>query len=764
MIMQVITDTRVSAQPVDQEDSTSLVQLFHSFNGAQWHNSSGWMDQPVSEWHGIELEEINGYMRVIAIELEENNLSGDAELWLGSILGKLQHLKILNLSNNRLSSSYDTVYFLLEGVTELNDLEVLKLSGNVRLRGTLPPGTGHPGLKVLWFNDTGLYEIHYNEEYQQWLESLEDLKRSGMVEGSPIEPELIHPADQTDDIPLPATLRWEEITRHPEVFWFIGPADLFRVQVAGDEGFDQILVDTLVDGTSVTIGNSLDHEQSYYWRVQAHNEVSTGIWTLASPFTTMKEVVMTVTESSYDGTVFSGFSMMGDDFLVLPVSGDAVYSMDASLQERFSLSVEGELLASGSIAYDSSFYIGSTNSTMYAFNKNGAPLWNAAVGGQISATPAVDSITGTVYIGVENRNVIALDRLSGSSRWSFFADAPVRHSPVVSASRIMLVASSGGTVYGLDLESDQEPPHLWEHDLGADITANLSLGLPGHAYAVMGSNELVSMHFDRQGVDEQWRVEFDGTLSASPVIDAYNHIYIADEVGGITKLDAESGGEIWNISLHNPVSTTPALGDGRLYVADQQGIVYSIDPRQGSVNWQFSFAENPSRSMLYANESLYIGSRGGQVIRVHDPVDEMAGNLKTTGERQITDEAVARSSLWSTDMGNNRRTGVQSQDKIITSARHPDRHELPEEFDLAQNYPNPFNPVTQIRYSVPKPAYVRLEVYNAMGQRLAILVNENKSPGIYEVTFDATGLSSGMYLYRLQTESYSTSKQMLLIK
>ncbi len=93
-----------------------------------------------------------------------------------------------------------------------------------------------------------------------------------------------------------------------------------------------------------------------------------------------------------------------------------------------------------------------------------------------------------------------------------------------------------------------------------------------------------------------------------------------------------------------------------------------------------------------------------------------------------------------------------------------DNEVLPATLELRQNYPNPFNPTTQIGYAVPEPTNVRLDVYNALGQQVVTLVNKYKSPGVYEVSFDATTLPSGAYLYRLQTESQTKSRQMLLMK
>ena len=92
------------------------------------------------------------------------------------------------------------------------------------------------------------------------------------------------------------------------------------------------------------------------------------------------------------------------------------------------------------------------------------------------------------------------------------------------------------------------------------------------------------------------------------------------------------------------------------------------------------------------------------------------------------------------------------------------RGELPMEFKLYQNYPNPFNPSTLIRFALPLQSEVRLDVFNVIGQRVATLVNSELSAGWHQVAFDASHLSSGMYIYRIQAGSYVETRKLILVK
>lgn len=94
-----------------------------------------------------------------------------------------------------------------------------------------------------------------------------------------------------------------------------------------------------------------------------------------------------------------------------------------------------------------------------------------------------------------------------------------------------------------------------------------------------------------------------------------------------------------------------------------------------------------------------------------------------------------------------------------------DRNE-PKEFnyELSQNYPNPFNPSTTINYYIPATCFVTLKVYNILGEEITSLVNEEKSPGNHQIQFNAAGLASGIYIYRINAGAFTKSKLMILEK
>jgi lysophospholipase L1-like esterase len=89
---------------------------------------------------------------------------------------------------------------------------------------------------------------------------------------------------------------------------------------------------------------------------------------------------------------------------------------------------------------------------------------------------------------------------------------------------------------------------------------------------------------------------------------------------------------------------------------------------------------------------------------------------------------------------------------------------MPDKFELSQNYPNPFNPSTGIEFSLPYSSNVKIDIFDILGQHIQTLVNEELEEGYHKVIFDASGLPSGTYIYRMITDNFSQAKKMILIK
>lgn len=104
------------------------------------------------------------------------------------------------------------------------------------------------------------------------------------------------------------------------------------------------------------------------------------------------------------------------------------------------------------------------------------------------------------------------------------------------------------------------------------------------------------------------------------------------------------------------------------------------------------------------------------------------------------------------------------KDDSNTDVEGANAKRLPIEYSVSQNFPNPFNPTTVISYQLPAYSHVKLKLYDLLGREVAILIDQEKAPGKYEVIFNAQNLSSGIYFYRMESGSFSQTKKLLLLK
>ena len=453
-------------------------------------------------------------------------------------------------------------------------------------------------------------------------------------------------------------------------------------------------------------------------------------------------------------SVCTGLSLVGDSTLYAIASGDAIYKMDFSGDIDYTLEVGGSVRSSSSTSRDSVVYIASSDRNLYSFSRYGAPVWPALpLGGELSVTPTVDETANQIYLGVENKNFIAVNRTTGLVTWSFFADAPIRSSAVITSDRMLVFATVVGTIYAVDLNDliGGVPKH-YTVSAGNSILASPSVDLTGAIYYATRHGKSIKVRVESGvGVYLGWQIHQGHPVVASTVIDGRGNLFVASLDSTISAMDISTGSVKWSFLTGGAFRSTPAISpSGTLYVGNDAGEVAAFDST-GHELWYYRDSSAITSPLLLNGNRLFAGTSTGKVLVFSN--DGLGALAKVTAQALPA---------WGTFQGNNHRTGNQADARALSV--NSNTSNVPSTCELFQNYPNPFNPTTTIRYGLPHRSHVLLTVYNTLGQKVNELVNRDIDAGYHEVQFDARNLSSGVYFYRLQAGSYVKTMRLLLLR
>ncbi len=201
--------------------------------------------------------------------------------------------------------------------------------------------------------------------------------------------------------------------------------------------------------------------------------------------------------------------------------------------------------------------------------------------------------------------------------------------------------------------------------------------------------------------------------------------YCAGSFGTIVK--TTNGGSTWSslvTNTANNIYVVSGASDNSVWAVGDSGLVlHSIN---GGLSWQSEFAKTGYDLFgltVFDDTTAWICGDNGTVISTGNP-----GYIVEIDEREFNN------------------------------------YNIPTKFELSQNYPNPFNPSTKIRFLIPSLSQVTLNIFDILGNEIEILVNEEKPTGVYEVSWNAANLSSGIYFYRLQAGGFVETKKMILVK
>jgi photosystem II stability/assembly factor-like uncharacterized protein len=209
------------------------------------------------------------------------------------------------------------------------------------------------------------------------------------------------------------------------------------------------------------------------------------------------------------------------------------------------------------------------------------------------------------------------------------------------------------------------------------------------------------------------------------------------------------------------------VSDNIGYKVIQIGSVYIAKTNSGGSSWSNIFNSSSDVNSIY-----FINANKGWFARDNGKILFTSNGGSSFSEQQ----SGVTSKLYAVFFINDSIGWISTTNGIIlktysggvTSANISNNF-VPEKFSLSQNYPNPFNPTAKIKFDIPsngkgQTSNVRLIVYDVLGREVATLVNEKLTEGSYEVEFNGSNLSSGIYFYKLETERFTQTKKMIILK
>ncbi|MCX6640915.1 MAG: C25 family cysteine peptidase [bacterium] len=291
--------------------------------------------------------------------------------------------------------------------------------------------------------------------------------------------------------------------------------------------------------------------------------------------------------------------------------------------------------------------------------------------------------------------------------------------------------------------STSDGPILIQHKRVSDIVTG-TFGIENQTQTVG-----IQYGFNNSWETHAWPVQAGRTVTyTTPAAGTSNWDVSTSPVSPPVVIPANGGSFPYNCNVHN-LGTTPGTVSLWNKVRDQANIYTQVF---GPITRTLPGGANPSRVFT----QTIAGSVSSGTLYFISYVGTYPSTIADSSFFTITKSTVADGNPW---ISESYVTG-----DLFYEFATADEVEVPQVFSLGQNYPNPFNPLTTISFGLPEAAQVTLTIFDVMGREVATLVNGMRDAGIHNVTFDATGLASGIYLYRIEAGSFTAIHKMVLMK
>ena len=433
------------------------------------------------------------------------------------------------------------------------------------------------------------------------------------------------------------------------------------------------------------------------------------------------------------------------------ISGDFIFEADATILTRYNESGGADHIALGvhipwdpvtcqltSSNYYQFFLRQGTLDDVYLYDASGAPFLDHT---NYSLSPIqgthhykIERIGNTFNCYIDDQQLLTW---TGTSPYSggyvgIFGGQGYTFSGTVPSIQFDHVAFTSGTTYTEDFTSDANG-WVGGYPMGCDVANNTFVSY----YC-----EMALWMYPLGEIDDDFRFEADATI-----VTRYNGPGGADHV--VLLLHVPWDPETCQLTSNNFYQFTLRQGTlDDVYLNDAAGGPfldwqnYNLDPIQGTHHYKvvrigntFTCFIDDQQVLTWTGVSPYSG-----------------GYLGIEGAQGYSYSGTPPSIVWDNVEVTTRTTAVSETPEILRT------------FSLNQNYPNPFNPVTNLSFSLPVTSKVNLIVYDVNGRQVSQLVDNRYNAGVYNVLFDGSGLSSGVYFYHLQAGEFTAVNKMVLLK
>jgi hypothetical protein len=632
-------------------------------------------------------------------------------------------------------------------------------------------------------NEVGGYP-NYAPTYRPFNPDEWDLEYMIPLEGYWDAPEVTSPANNAVDVGSDLRLIWNA----DNIF------TNYAVQISTDEEFSSLFLNlTNVDATSYNVDN-LNNGTTYYWRIRGHNATGPSKWSEVRRFSTEDANEPLVPSKPSLDSPQNGYTGTSDTILLewSAANNAEWYSVQVSTQSNFST-----IVAQNNNLTQTFYELTDLQapSTYYwrvrAHNSNGNSEWTEvrhfnlvlenetesqsiyldAGWNHISSyiMPDNPSITD-IFSGIENNLVVVKNDRYGVY-WPEFGVNEIEEWNPTQGYQVYVEQNDVLFFSGNLLSPESTPIQLFR---GWNPIAYLRTSAMPIEEALAGIHDQLELVSNNDG-DVYW-----------PALN-------------ITDLDMMIPGQGYKASVTQDVTLiypansekSPARmsGDGQIVASTNSNYYkarFYVLPFNKTGDFAILLLKSPNLNdgdevgvWSPANELVGSGvARSGQVLITvwgRNPVwnEEDGVHGATNGDMLYVTQ-------WSTENGQEYplpitsirdRRGMEQVDPVLRYRSDAvwiveanALNGIPNRYTLEQNYPNPFNPSTTIRYGIPETVNVRLEVYNAIGQRIAVLVDEEKQAGFHQVLFDANNLASGVYFLRLHAGNYISMIRTVLMR